>query len=258
MGAQAQDGDVYKGQADKLDKQLKARIKPLKNEPFIKNLFCGTYVYDYFKYPEFEETRQVDKLNNVYVAPVREYLSTTSKTKIQSGTNFTPEALDCFRQLGLFGQSIVRQHGGLEMDSTSVARLIEECSANGYTSLAMQLIYANEVAAKSVQMFGNHKQQTKYLGRLASGELRAGFGFSELRTGIDASRFDLIATRGSSSGSSYILNGEKCWVSLLTSTAGRKNNGDFVLIVVAKTVEPENQFSLTAFIFDADTPGNFS
>lgn len=239
--------------------KLGKRRKALKNEPFVKNLFCGNYIYDYLKFPEFATNRELDELNRVHVAPIGEYLSSTQpREKIQSGSNFTREAMDAFKQLGLFGQSIGRAHGGLEMDSTSVARVLEECASNGYVSLAMHLIYSNELAAKSIQQYGNEKQQEKYLRRLASGELRAGFAFSELKSGIDSSRFELTAARTSSNSagsndSTFLLNGSKCWVSLLNSTS--TNVSEFALVVVAKTLEPNDQMSLTAFVLDANTPG---
>lgn len=232
------------------------RTKPLRNEPFIKNLFCGNYIYEYLQFPEYTTNQELDDLNNIHVQPIGTYLTSTSREKIQSGSNFTREALDAFKQLGVFGQSMPRAHNGLELDSTSVTRILEECASSGYANLAMHLIYSNEIAAKSIQQFGSLKQQEKYLRRLCDGDLRAGFGFSELKTGIDSSRFGLTATR-TSSNENYTLNGDKCWVSLLTSTSSPTDHSDFVLVVVAKTIEPNDETSLTAFVLDANTPGKY-
>lgn len=231
----------------------------------MKSLFCGNYVFSYLQFPEFGTNKELADLHNLHVDPVREYLTSTPREKIQSGTNFTRDALNAFQQLGLFAHSITRSpvhYNGLELDSTSVARILEECASSGYANLAMHLIYSNEVATKSIQQYGNSKQHDKYLARLARGELRAGFGFSELGTGIDASRFSLVAVRTSTSG--YVLNGQKCWVSLLTSTSSasstsssnsNRTGDDFVLVVVARSVESNGESSLTAFVLDANTPG---
>lgn len=242
--------------------------KPLKNEPFIKNLFCDNYIYSYLAFPEFTTNKELDELHNLHVDPVRNYLSTTSREKIQSGTNFTREAVQAFNQLGLFVHSIPRSHNGAELDSTSVARVIEECALNGYANLAMHLIYSNEIGTKAIVQYGNSKQHEKYLGRLVEGRLRAGFGFSELNTGIDASRFSLTAVQTSSSSpassssssstssdTSFTLNGQKCWVSLLTDSSSTRLGDDFVLVVVAKTIQSNEEVSLTAFVVDANTPG---
>lgn len=88
--------------------------------------------------------------------------------------------------------------------------------------------------------------------RVSKGELRLGLGYSELHSGIDSSLFELTATR-TPNDNSFVLNGEKCWVSLFTSSA--ENQSDAALILVAKTIDINNQVSLTAFIVDANTPG---
>lgn len=81
--------------------------------------------------------------------------------------------------------------------------------------------------------------------------MRLGLGYSELHSGIDSSLFELTATR--TNDNSFVLNGEKCWVSLFTSSA--ETQSDAALILVAKTIDLNNQVSLTAFIVDANTPG---
>lgn len=247
--------NVFKAESSTdLDKTSKVKLKPVKNEPFVKNLFVGKYIYDYIKYPEYDNNYELNNLNNLHIGPLKDYFGKVERSKVISGTNFIP--LDKFNQLGLFGQSLPKEYNGLDLDVTSVTRALEECAAQGYPGLAMHLIYSNEIAAKSIRVYGNDKQREKYLKRLNGGELRAGFGYSEINSGMDASRFTLKATRSASNSDVYLLNGSKCWVSLLTSTANRSDNGDFVLVVVAKTIQDlDDKLSLTAFIVDANTPG---
>ena len=141
----------------------KKDVKPVKNEPFIKSLFNGKYVFDYLKFPEYIRTAEVENLNANFVDPLRGYLSSTSRNKILSGTSYTPEALEKFKQLGLFALSLPGEHHGLDLDATSVARLVEECGFNGHADLAVNLIYANEIAGKLLRVYGNSKQHEKYL-----------------------------------------------------------------------------------------------
>ena len=82
--------------------------------------------------------------------------------------------------------------------------------------------------------------------------MRLGLGYSELHSGIDSSLFELTATR-TPNDNSFVLNGEKGWVSLFTSSV--ENQSDAALILVAKTIDINNQVSLTAFIVDANAPG---
>lgn len=138
--------------------------KPLKNEPFIKSLFAGRYVYDYLKFPEYARNDELNDMLETRVEPLRDYLTNTSRPKITSGgTNYTPEAIESMRTLGLFGMSLPTASSGLDLDATSMARMVEECGLNGYSGLAVQLIYTNEVAAKLIKVYGSPTQHDKYL-----------------------------------------------------------------------------------------------
>jgi acyl-CoA dehydrogenase len=95
-----------------------------------------------------------------------------------------------------------------------------------------------------ISLFGSDAQRARYLGDVAAGERVAAFALSEPEAGSDAAALSLTAH---AEGASYVLNGEKTWIS---------NGGiaDFY-VVFARTGEAPGARGVSAIIVDADTPG---
>ena len=95
-----------------------------------------------------------------------------------------------------------------------------------------------------ISLFGTPEQRAAYLPAVAKGEKIAAFALSEPEAGSDVSA---LATRAERDGDSFVLNGEKTWIS---------NGGiaDFYL-VFARTGEAPGARGLSAFIVDTDAAG---
>lgn len=95
-----------------------------------------------------------------------------------------------------------------------------------------------------ITLFGTSEQRQAYLPGVIRGERIAAFALSEPDAGSDVSSLSTSAER---SGDTFVLNGEKMWIS---------NGGiaDFY-VVFARTGEGPGTKGLSAFIVDADTPG---
>jgi hypothetical protein len=234
--------DQYQQNKSEITERIK--LKPLKNEPFIKNLFRGIWIYDYLKFPEYDTNHELNKLTQNYIEPLKTFLGSAKYTDIIDATKgqFTQHAFDSFRQLNLFSNSISKEYDGQELDSTFVARMLEETAI--YPALGLGLIYNNEIVAKSILMYGNQEQKNKYLKRLANGGLRAGFCFTEPDNGLDASRFKCLSTIKSQNTESdkqvYLLNGKKSWVTLLNNEENLDKD-NFVFLVISTTVNTVEQ-----------------
>jgi acyl-CoA dehydrogenase len=96
----------------------------------------------------------------------------------------------------------------------------------------------------AISLFGTPAQRAAYLDAVASGAKIAAFALSEKTAGSDVAS---IATTAEARDGSYILNGEKTWIS---------NGGiaDFYC-VFARTGEAPGAKGLSSFIVDAGTPG---
>ena len=99
------------------------------------------------------------------------------------------------------------------------------------------------LGAGAISLFGN-AQQREWLGKTRSGKAIAAFALTEPQSGSDVANIALRATRD---GNSYVLNGEKTWIS---------NGGiaDFYCLF-ARTGEAPGARGLSAFIVTPDKPG---
>jgi acyl-CoA dehydrogenase len=96
----------------------------------------------------------------------------------------------------------------------------------------------------AISNFGTPEQKRRYLPRVADGSAIAAFAISEPDAGSDVAALECKA---SSAGDSYVLDGEKTWIS---------NGGiaDFY-VVFARTGEEPGAKGISAFIVDANTRG---
>ena len=119
-----------------------------------------------------------------------------------------PDAMvDQLQAFGLFGATIPEEYGGLGLDVSTYARVVEELS-RGWMSLS-GVLNSHLIAAQLIGQFGTEGQQQKLLPRMASGELRGCFSLSEPDSGSDAAALRCRATRD---GEEWIINGTKMWV----------------------------------------------
>ena len=173
------------------------------------------------------------------VATVRRWVA---KEVIPNASEFEhadefPEAMvQQMREFGLFGATIPEEHGGLDLDVLTYARLVEEL-AYGWMSLS-GVLNTHTIVANLVKRFGTAEQRTKWLPTMATGEVRGAFSLSEPDAGSDAQALRCKATPD---GDEYIVNGTKMWV-----TTGERAE---VVALVAKTPE-----GITCFIIGKE-PG---
>jgi alkylation response protein AidB-like acyl-CoA dehydrogenase len=94
--------------------------------------------------------------------------------------------------------------------------------------------------------WGTEEQKQRFLVPQAKGEKYAAFGLTEPGAGSDVAAMRSTAVRD---GDSYILNGEKMWISLATKA-------HHVLVVARTNPDAAKKSSgLTAFIVETDRPG---
>lgn len=111
---------------------------------------------------------------------------------------------------GLLGLCIPRRYGGLGLDYVSLGIVSEELER---ADTAFRVLIAVHLALNSLALFqwGNEGQKQRYLVPQARGEKLAAFALTEPDAGSDVTGIRTTARRD---GESYILNGEKTWISL--------------------------------------------
>ena len=129
-----------------------------------------------------------------------------------------------------------------EIDTRAVC-IIRETLAE-YSGLADFSFGMQGLGSGAITLFGSDAQKRAYLPRVANGSAIAAFALSELDAGSDAAALQCAARLD---GDSYVLNGEKMWVS----------NGGIAsfYVVFARTGDTPGAKGISAFVVDAETPG---
>jgi alkylation response protein AidB-like acyl-CoA dehydrogenase len=107
----------------------------------------------------------------------------------------------------MFSTTIPEAYGGLGLDFSTYARIIEQLS-RGWMSLA-GVVNTHILVAYMLVVYGSEEQRQRFLPRMATGELRGALGLSEASGGSDVQAISMTAERV---GDDYILNGSKLWV----------------------------------------------
>jgi acyl-CoA dehydrogenase len=137
-----------------------------------------------------------------------------------------------------------RDYGGaLDAIDTRAICLIRETLAR-HAGLADFAFAMQGLGSGAIALFGSEEQKLRYLPRVAAGEAIAAFALSEPEAGSDVAAMACAARR---EGDTYVLDGEKTWIS---------NGGiaDFY-VVFARSGEADGARGISAFVVDADTPG---
>jgi alkylation response protein AidB-like acyl-CoA dehydrogenase len=157
---------------------------------------------------------------------------------------FPEPIVEQMRELGLFGVTIPEEYGGMGLDLTTYAMIVEELS-RGWISIS-GIVNTHFIGSYLLMKFGTEEQRQKYLPRMATGEIRAAFSLSEPELGSDV---QAIKTSGKRvDGDAYEINGQKMWV-----TNGLLSSLVFVLVRTDPNAEPRHR-GMTCFIAEKE-PG---
>jgi len=148
------------------------------------------------------------------------------------------------RELVLFGALVPRDYGGLGLDVTTYARVIEEL-CRGWMSLA-GVINSHTMAALIVLHHGTEEQRSRLLPRFATGQARGGLCLTEPHAGSDV---QAIVTRARRADHDYRISGTKMFV-----TNGREGN-TFALLAVTDPVAQPRHRGMSCFIVEKGAPG---
>jgi alkylation response protein AidB-like acyl-CoA dehydrogenase len=143
-------------------------------------------------------------------------------------------------ELGFASVDIPEEYGGVGMDKTTSTLITDHLSVLASFSTAFGAHIG--IATLPLVWYGTEDQKQRYLPKLASGEWIGSYGLSEASSGSDAMNVRTRATL-SEDGSSYILNGEKMWIT---------NCGIASLYTIFAKIDGEK---FSAFLIERDTPG---
>jgi alkylation response protein AidB-like acyl-CoA dehydrogenase len=157
--------------------------------------------------------------------------------------SFPEPIVEQMKELGLFGTTIPEEYGGMGLDLTTYAMIVEELS-RGWISIS-GIVNTHFIGSYLLMKFGSEEQKQKYLPRMATGEIRAAFSLSEPELGSDV---QAIKTAAKKDGDHYVINGQKMWV-----TNGLRAALVFTLVKTDPDADPRHK-GMTCFIAEKE-PG---
>jgi alkylation response protein AidB-like acyl-CoA dehydrogenase len=166
-----------------------------------------------------------------------------------SADEFPEPIVEQMKELGLFGVTIPEEFGGMGLDLTTYAMIVEELS-RGWISIS-GVVNTHFIGSYLLMKFGTDEQKQRLLPRMATGELRAAFSLSEPELGSDV---QAIKTSAVKRDGAWRISGQKMWV-----TNGLLSGVVFVLVKTDREADPPYR-GMTCFICEkepgaAESPG---
>ena len=154
-----------------------------------------------------------------------------------------PEAIvEQMKELGLFGVTIPEEYGGMGLDLTTYAMIVEELS-RGWISIS-GVVNTHFIGSYLLMKFGTDEQKDYFLPKMATGEIRAAFSLSEPEVGSDVQ--GIKSTAKQDDDGNWELNGQKMWV-----TNGLGSGVVFVLMKSDPKADPPYK-GMTCFITEKE------
>ena len=148
-------------------------------------------------------------------------------------------------ELGYFGLRYPEKYGGAGADSVMFAIFLEEM-ARGYMSLAAAAMMQCLMGTNFIYRFGTEEQRERLLAPAIRGEKIGTIAMTEPGAGSD---LGAITTRAVREGDSYILDGNKTWITSAT-------RADFFTVAAKTNPDPKAGFKgIDMFLVEKGTPG---
>src|SRR5246127_3729202 len=153
---------------------------------------------------------------------------------------FPKELIAPMGELGFYGASL-EGYGCAGMSAVEYGLMTQELE-RGDSGVRSFVSVQSGLCMYPIYAFGSEEQKQKYLPRMAKGEILGCFGLTEPDAGSNPGA---MRTRAKKDGDSYVLNGEKMWI-----TSGSIAD---IAIIWAKVTDEDDR--IRGFIVPTDTPG---
>jgi glutaryl-CoA dehydrogenase (non-decarboxylating) len=156
-----------------------------------------------------------------------------------------PGMLKKMGEAGILAAAIPAKYGGSDSDYISLGIICEELERADSSARVVMSVHSG-LHCLTLMQWGTAEQKQRWLPDLASGNKIGAFGLTEPNAGSDAVH---IQTRAVKDGASYILNGQKTWISLADYA------DQFLVIAVTDPDAESKARGMSAFIVDRNTQG---
>jgi len=178
------------------------------DESFVKSLFVGAPAEALvFPYPEPSraESDAVLALADTFRRFAQKQVDAAA---IDREGLIPPDVVAGLREMGLFGLAVPKAFGGSGFGATAYTRTVQELAS--YDSAIATMVSAHQsLGLEALLAFGSEELKAKHLPRCARGDVVMAFALVEKGAGSDAAA---ILTRADRDGDTYVIRGEKFWV----------------------------------------------
>jgi alkylation response protein AidB-like acyl-CoA dehydrogenase len=193
---------------------------------------------DFSLSPEHEMTRHM----------VREFAEREAALTIKEydrAHQINLDALQRMAELGLLGICIPAHYGGAGMDYICLGLACEELER---VDTSLRVVMSVHVGLNSLGLlqWGTEEQKQRWLTPQARGQAFAAYALTEPGAGSDVAAIAATARR---EGDTYVLNGEKMWISLATVAH------NFLVFARTDPHADAPQRAMSAFVVEREMPG---
>jgi len=156
-------------------------------------------------------TSQLSEEENIIKDAANDFCLAKLRPRVLKGNReefFDIDIMKEFGEMGFLGATLPLQYGGSEANYVSyglIAREVERVDSGYRSAMSVQ----SSLVMHPIYAYGSEEQRTKYLPKLASGELIGCFGLTEPDSGSDPSS---MRTRATKVDGGYLLTGNKMWI----------------------------------------------
>jgi glutaryl-CoA dehydrogenase (non-decarboxylating) len=186
-----------------------------------------------------EELQEIRKVAREFA--VKEILPTVDED--EKAQRFRRDLVQKMADLGFFGCVIPKEYGGNGMGWLAATIIAEEIS-RVHASMRLPFNMNPNGPGCTILRYGTEEQKHKYLPGLVDGSLLGMFAITEPDSGSDVGS---MKTRAIKDGDSYIVNGNKMWISNATVCD--------IGLLYAYTDPSKRIKGMSAFVIEINTPG---
>ena len=167
---------------------------------------------DNFKSPDYYSIDNLLSDENILVRDsVREWVRSNASPIIEKAVQddiFPKIFLKGISEIGGYGAFLPEKYGGSDIDFISYGLMMQELERCD-SSLRVLSSVQSSLVMKLIYDYGKEGVKSKYLNRLANGELIGCFGMTEPSHGSDPSS---MQTKFKKVKNTYVINGTKLWI----------------------------------------------
>lgn len=157
--------------------------------------------------------------------------------EIDEQAEYPMDVLHLLSEYGYIGAAMPEEYGGAGLDLLSFCLIVEEISR--VCASSSQVAVVQELGSLPIIIGGDDELKRRFLPDLASGKKIAAYALTEPNAGSDVRS---LKTRAERVGDSYVLNGQKMFIS---------NGG----VADVYSVFAQTEKGITAFVVEKGTPG---